>query len=146
MACTCCGCVAAGELSPGSAKIVTSDLLEDAGLLMPDVELGHIRHGKRPMRTGVHQLYERLRVRIGKRFEQNSVNHGKDGGIDSDAHGHHQNGDGRESGSLAERAHGEAQVAPCIFDPGQGAIAPHPFAGTARIAEFHLGLTASFLG
>ena len=56
------------------------------------------------MRTGVHQLHQRLRVGIGERFKQHGVDHRKDGSIDADAHGDDQNRDGGEAGSLGERA------------------------------------------
>src|SRR5271156_2496211 len=52
--------VAAGDIEPGPAEIIGRNLLKDAGLLTPDVELRYVRPGERSLRAGVPQLHQRL--------------------------------------------------------------------------------------
>src|SRR5579864_3717116 len=61
---------AAGEVESGTSLVVSGDILENAGLLMPDIELGHAGAPKRSLRPGFHQLHQRLRLGIGERLQQ----------------------------------------------------------------------------
>ncbi len=137
--------VAAGKVESRAAPVIACDFVEYTGLLMPDVELRHICAWARSSWTGVQQLDQRLRIRIGERLEQHGVDDGEDGGVDADAYGDDHDRDSGEAGSLGERAEGEAKIAPQVFEPGDGTVAPDAFAGGARVAELQMGLAASFL-
>ena len=57
--------IAAGEVESRAAEVEGRHFVEDAGLLMPDIERGHVRAGLgiRGSRVSVHQLHQRLRDR-----------------------------------------------------------------------------------
>jgi hypothetical protein len=109
--------IAAGDVHAGAAEVVGGDLLEDTRLLTPESELRNVCAGKRPVRAGVHQLHQRLRVGISQRLEQNGVDDGEDGGVDTDTDSDDKNGDHRESRRFPEGTKGEAQIARHVTDP-----------------------------
>jgi hypothetical protein len=59
-------------------------------------------------------------------------------------YGDHKDGNSTESGRLGERAQCETQVAPNVFDPSYGTIAPYTLTSCTWIAELQVGLTVSF--
>ena len=63
------GVVAAGDVDAGAAEVVGCDLLEDAGLLMPDVEFGDVGAGEVALGRVVAQGDEGLRVGVGERLQ-----------------------------------------------------------------------------
>ena len=93
--------VASGDVESGSAKIVGCDLLEDAGLLTPEIELWVCWLPERSLAGWFDQRDQFLRVGIGQRLEEYGVDHGKDSGIDADSDGDHQDGDDGESRRFA---------------------------------------------
>ena len=107
--------IAARQVQSGASAVVRGSLPKDARLLPPDIELGHVRAGERPLIAGVHQMHERLRIRIGERLEQNRINDREDGGIRADPDRNHKNREDRESRSLQQRSHRKANVAPGRF-------------------------------
>ena len=84
----------AGEIEAGAAEVVGGDVLEDAGLLLPVVELGGGSDGTVALGRREQELDDAVGVRIGERLEQHGVDDGEDGGVGSDAEG--QGGDGCE--------------------------------------------------
>ena len=51
------GLIVAGEVQSGAAAVVRRDLVKDARLLPPDIELGHVRAGEGTLIAGVHQMH-----------------------------------------------------------------------------------------
>ncbi len=97
------------------------------------------------MAGGIYQLHQGLRVGIGQRLEEYSINHREDRGIHADADGDDEQGDRCESGCLGKRTQREAQVAPYIFNQGEGPIAPYALPRCAGIAKAQTSLAARFL-
>ena len=106
---------------------------------------GMLATGIGPSVAGGHQLHQGLRVGIGQRLEEYGIHHRKDSGIHANADGDDQEGDPCESGCAGQRTQREAQVAPCIFDPGEGPIAPHALPCRVRISKVQTSLAARFL-
>ena len=101
----------AGQVQPFTAEVVRSHVLEDAGLLLPHVELGH-RGARAAMISaiGKQELDDAIGLRIGERFQQHRVDHGKDGGVGPDSErqrGHYGEG---ETGVPEKHAQGVANV------------------------------------
>ena len=110
------GPIVAGEVQSGAAAVVRRNLVKDSCLLPPDVELGHVRARERTLIAGVHQMDKRLGVGIREGLEQNCIDDGEDGRIRADPDGNHKNGDHRECWGFQQRAHGEANVVPDVFE------------------------------
>ena len=100
-----------GEIEAGTTEVVRGDVLKDAGLRAPGIEVDRGGHRAVAVRKSVHELDDAVGLRIRERLEQDGVDHGEDGGVGSDAEG--ESGDGRygERRSGDERAEGVAQVA-----------------------------------
>ena len=92
----------ASEVEPGAALVVARDILENAGLLTPDVELRHVGAGECSLRPGIHQLHQCLRLGIGKGLEQHGVDDRKDGCIRPNSDRNHDDGDGGEPGHFGQ--------------------------------------------
>jgi hypothetical protein len=56
------------------------------------------------------ERYEAVGIWVGKRFEEHAVYHAEDGGIGADSERQREDGDGGESGILAETTEGVADV------------------------------------
>ena len=61
--------------------------------------------------------------------------HRKDRGIHANADGNDKERDRCEPGCSGQRTHGEAQVSPSLFEPGERPIAPHALSRRARISK-----------
>ena len=74
------------------------------------------------------------------------VGDGEDGGVGSDGEGKRANGDGGETGALAEDSRGVAQVAPEVVCPAKAERGAHAVFVGGDGAEFEAGLTLCFFG
>ena len=92
----------AGEVQPRAAKVIRSDVFENAALLLPEIEFRNVCPGKIPSGESIHQLHERVRIRIGERLQQHRVNNRKDRRVHANAHCDHQHGNHREHRSLRQ--------------------------------------------
>src|ERR1700733_4555068 len=81
------GMVATSDIEPCTTEVIRCDLLKNTRLFLPDIEFRYIGAGKRSLRAGVPKFYQRLRIRIGERLEQDSVDHRKDRRVHADADG-----------------------------------------------------------
>ena len=106
--------VVAGEVEAGTAEVVGRDVLKDAGLRLPVVEVGRRGGGAVAFRRCEQELDDAVGVRIGERLEEDGVDDGEDGGVGSDAEG--QGGDGcdGEARVLEEAAQGVFEVMPQV--------------------------------
>ncbi len=101
----------AGEIEAGTAEVVRGDVLKDAGLGSPGIEVDRGGHTAVAVRKGVHELDHAVGFRIGERLEQDGVDNGEDGGVGSDAEGESGDGSYGERRTTDEHAEGVAEVA-----------------------------------
>ena len=104
----------AGEVEAGAAEVVGGDVLKDAGLLPPVVELGGRSGGSFALGRCEQELDDAVGVGIGERLEQDGVDDGEDGGVGSDAKGQGCDGCDGEAGIFEEAAQGVLEVMPQI--------------------------------
>ena len=93
---------AAGEVDHAGAK--RGDVLHDAGLFPPVLEFGGRCTGSGASGRGVQEEDETVGVGKGRRFEQDRVDDGEDGGVGSDAERQCQDGGEGEARTLPEGA------------------------------------------
>ena len=108
----------AGEVEAGTAEVVGGDILKDAGLGSPGVEVDRRGRGAVAFRKGVHELDHAVRFGIGERLEQDGVDDGEDGGVGSDAEGESGDGSYGERWTADEHAEGVAEVAEKVAHGG----------------------------
>jgi hypothetical protein len=93
-----------GEIGPG--RLGDGHVGERVDLLLPDAEIWEIgvedRRGLRELRHDLVHEVELSRVGIGERPEQGAVHDREDGRVGADAESERENGDGGESGALAQ--------------------------------------------
>ena len=104
----------AGEVEAGTTEIVGSDILKDAGLGFPVVEVHRRAHGAVALGKGVHELHHALGLGIGEGLKKDGVDHGEDRGVGPDAEGNGGDGGEGEGRARDEHAEGVAEVLPEI--------------------------------
>ncbi len=79
---------------------------------------------------------ELLGMRIGKRIEQDTVDHRKERSVRADAERERQDGDRREAGAFAQRANGESNILRQFVKPSPAPLIPRDVLDQRHIAEF----------
>ena len=102
----------AGEVEAGTAEVVGGDILNDAGLGSPGIEVDRGGAIAVAIGKGVHELDHAVGFGIGERLEQDGVDDGEDGGVGSDAEGESGDGGDGECRVGDEHAEGVAEVLP----------------------------------
>jgi hypothetical protein len=100
----------AGEVEAWARKVVSSNLLEDTGLPLIEVELGNGGNVVEK-RVGVKKLDDSVGVGIREWLEQHSVDHRKDGGIGTDTEAKRKHSDKGKSRRLTKLAQSVLYIA-----------------------------------
>src|SRR5438094_753142 len=118
--------VAATNVDAGAREIVSRDRREDLVIVLPYHEL---RNGRRAPHVAISITPAHANQPVGslerQRLEQQPVHYRKNGGVGADAKRQSRNGDGCESGTLAEYAE---RVAKVLHQAGHGRL-PCSYAG-----------------
>ncbi len=101
----------AGKVEARTAKVVSGDVLKDAGLSSPGIEVDRRGRIAVAVGIGVHEPDHAVGLGIGEWLEQDSVDDGEDGGVGSDAEGESGDGGNRKGRAGDEHTQGVAEVA-----------------------------------
>src|SRR6267143_7093090 len=105
------------------------------------------------MSLDIHHVRERivflyddefLRILVGKRTEQHSIDHTEYRGVCADAKGKSKDGEGGKAGIFAEHPHGKTQVLQQCFEQRKTAAVAIIFLGLLDAAEFDERVAAGF--
>src|SRR5260221_13828386 len=94
------------------AQKIARHLLENAGLLAPQVEFNFRGNGSGASSVGIHEFDNAIRFGGRYRFQQDGIYHREDGGVHSDAERQCTDHSDVEPWSLAHGAEREVQVLP----------------------------------
>src|ERR1700728_2061062 len=97
------GTISAIQVHAGSAPTVAGHLLENGGLLPPDVELGDTRDRNWLAVADRYQLHQSLRVGIGEGLKEYRVDHRKDRGVHANTQGNNEERNGCKAGRSAKK-------------------------------------------
>src|SRR5258708_854850 len=87
-----------GQVEPFAAEVIRCHVPEDAGLLLPHVELGCGSAWTLPLRRRIQELNDPVGFGVSERLEENRVDDGEDCGIGPDTEsqgGDHRKGEAR---------------------------------------------------
>jgi hypothetical protein len=92
------------------------------------------------------EIDEAIRIAVREGAQEDSVDEAEDGGGGADAEGERYDGEGGESGVLAEHAEAEGEILHERWEEVGGAGGAAGFHGLGERAEFELGAATGFGG